>query len=91
MSMANSFKSLLVMLVCFTSCYVRSFGVLDSVLSKGLMCSIIKVFCVTFTANVLLQHWHLMITSAWVSLLEVNFASESSFSESQALLLQIGH
>ena len=78
---------LLVMLVCFTSCYVRSFGVLDSVLSKG----IIKVFCVTFTAKVLLQHWHLMITSAWVSLLEVNFASESGFSESQALLLQTGH
>ena len=50
-----------------------------------------NVSVVTFTAKVLLQHWHLIIISAWFSLVCDNFASERDLAESQALLLQIGH
>lgn len=50
-----------------------------------------KKSCATFTAKVLLQHWLLIITSACVSLLEDNLASERVLAESQALLLQTGH
>ena len=46
---------------------------------------------VTLTAKVFLQHWHLMMMSALLSLLLDNFASERCLDESHALLLHIGH
>jgi len=53
--------------------------------------SMTKVFFVTLTASVFLQHWHLMMMSACSSLPDESFASERDLAESQALLLQTGH
>ena len=66
-------------------------GIFSFVLSGRLKEPVIKMSEVTFTAKVLLQHWHLMITSACVSLRDDNFSSDRDLAESQALLLQTGH
>ena len=50
-----------------------------------------NVSFVTLTANVVLQLWHFIMTSALYSLVFDSLANFSVLQESHALLLQIGH